>query len=332
MWRWAWRSALASVAVLLVGVSGAAAQPVACPGPCSAADPSGWEYAPPSRGAGRFGGLAEQLDPIVARQAGSWGIAIADVSSDETLFYRADDQFIAASLYKLGVLAEVYRELGTGGMGPNETVTLTAQDVDEQYGGSAYPAGESLSLADALDAMITRSDNGVALALIRRLGLNAVNGEFQTLSMPHTRLIDDAWTTPRDQLSFFRQLARGEVVSASASRSMLDLLARQQINDRIPAGLPADGLWKVAHKTGNWTGSLADSGVVDTPSGAFVLSILSDDVVSYADAVDLFEQVTLQTYDAFQGASPAVDPGVPPADRTLCLEPWPGVCPPPENG
>jgi beta-lactamase class A len=328
MWRWAWRSALASVAVLLVGAPGVAAQPVACP----AADRSGWEYSPPGRGVGRFGELAGQLAPIVGRQAGSWGIAIADISSDETLLYRADDQFIAASLYKLGVLAEVYRELAAGRVGSNETVTLTEQDVDEQYGGSAYAAGESLSLSDALDAMITRSDNGVALALIRRLGLNAVNGEFQTLSMPHTRLIDDAWTTPRDQLSFFRQLARGEVVSASASRNMLDLLARQQINDRIPAGLPADGLWKVAHKTGNWTGSLADSGVIDTPSGAFVLSILSDDVVSYADAVHVFEQVTLQTYGAFEGASPAVDPGVPLADRTLCLEPWPGVCPPPENG
>jgi hypothetical protein len=32
MRRWAWRNALASVAVLLVGVNGAAAQPVACPG------------------------------------------------------------------------------------------------------------------------------------------------------------------------------------------------------------------------------------------------------------------------------------------------------------
>jgi beta-lactamase class A len=320
------------VAVLLVGVHGVAAQPVACSGACSAFDLPGWEYSPPSRGPGRFASLAGQLAPIVAQQAGRWGIAIADVSSDETLFYQPDDQFIAASLYKLGVLAEVYRELEAGRLSMNESVTLTDQDVDDQYGGSAYAAGESLSLSDALDAMITRSDNGVALALIRRLGLNAVNGEFQSLSMSNTRLVDDAWTTPRDQLAFFRQLARGEVVSAAASRSMLDLLARQQINDRIPAGLPSDGLWKVAHKTGNWTGSLADSGVVDTPSGAFVLSILSEDVVSYANAVDLFEQVTLQTYDAFEGAPSAVDPGVPPADRTLCLEPWPGVCTPLENG
>ncbi len=89
MWRWAWRSALASVAVLLVGVHGAAAQPVACSGTCSASDLPGWEYSPPSRGPGRFGSLAGQLAPIVAQQAGSWGIAIADLSSDETLFYRA---------------------------------------------------------------------------------------------------------------------------------------------------------------------------------------------------------------------------------------------------
>ena len=337
MWRRAWWSAIASLIVLLVGPRGAAARSVGCTSDaldsaCDAPDLSGWEYSAPSVAPGRFGSLAGQLAPIVAQHSGEWGIAIADVSSNESLLYQADDQFIAASLYKLGVLAEAYAQLESGRLDWNERVVLTSSDVDEQYGGSMYAAGTALLLPDALDAMVTRSDNGVALALVRRLGLNAVNGEFQSLGMAQTRLVDDAWTSPRDQLAFFRQLARGEVVSASASRSMLDVLARQEINDRIPAGLPSDAPWKVAHKTGNWKGSFADSGVVDTPAGAFVLSILSDDVVSYTDAIDLFQQVARETYDAFEAGPPSADAGVPPAARTLCLQAWPGVCPPPDDG
>jgi beta-lactamase class A len=314
---------VAGAACLLASLT-ANAQPCSDSEPAAGCDrPSGagWEWTPPATGSGRFAALAAQLEPVVRQSDGTWGVAIADLNTDETLLHLPDDPFVAASLYKLGVMAEAYRQLAAGRLDPNATITLSATDVDDQYGGSAYYAGTSLSLDDALDSMITRSDNGVALALVGRLGLNAVNDEFRALGMPNTRLEDDAWTTPRDQLTFFRALARGEVVSATASRSMLELLARQQINDRIPKGLPSDAPWRVAHKTGNWESALGDSGIIDTPHGAFALSILADDVVSAQDADATFARIAALTYAAFE-AGPARPAPHAPAGRSLCLAAW----------
>lgn len=283
-----------------------------------------WEYRPPLAGGGRFGALAASLDPLVAQSRGTWGIAIADLGSTEMLLRHGDTRFTSGSLYKLGVLAEARNQLDTGQLSWNERITLSATDVDDQYGGSAFSAGASLSLADALDWMITRSDNGVALAVLRRLGLRAINAQFQALGMTGTGVDWDTWTTPRDQLVLFRSLARGEVVSGPASRSMLGLLARQQINDRIPGGLPADEPWRVAHKTGNWETAINDAGVVDTPAGAFVLCILVERMDNYQAAIDTFHAIADLTYATFM----AGDGATPRPTMTLCLAAWPEVCAP----
>jgi beta-lactamase class A len=50
--------------------------------------------------------------------------------------------------------------------------------------------------------MLTLSDNGAALALVDRMGVDAVNQRFIALGMPHTRLDYDAQTTPQDMLQY----------------------------------------------------------------------------------------------------------------------------------
>jgi len=63
-------------------------------------------------------------------------------------------------------------------------------------------------------------------------------------------------------------------VDEDTSQEMIDLLARQKINDRLPALLPPGT--KVAHKTGNWDNATHDVGVVYAPHGAYVIAVLSD--------------------------------------------------------
>jgi len=85
-----------------------------------------------------------------------------------------------------------------------------------------------------------------------------------------------ASTSPRDVLRFFELLYRRQLVSAEASDAMLSLLLDQQVNDRIPAGLPNS--LQIAHKTGELTDVWNDAGIVFTESNAYVLVVLSMDV------------------------------------------------------
>jgi len=257
-----------------------------------------WEYSPPIEGGTAHLVCAGAIiASLIQESPGDWGVAVRDLHTRETLLANADRHFIAGSLYKLGVAAEAYARIDAGSLAEESLVVVSEQDVDPDYGGSRYEAGVYLSVRQAVNAMITQSDNGAALALVDRLGLNAVNLRFASIGMPDTRLVYDAVTTPRDVLGYFSMLADGEVVSLDASNSLLELLAAQEINDRIPAGLPAGQGWWVAHKTANIDDMVGDAGIVYTPNdGAYALIILNQGLASYWTSVQTIRSISQSVY------------------------------------
>src|SRR5712692_6265708 len=113
--------------------------------------------------------LVQQLDHLSAAFPGGVGLWISDPNSPKPLYSRnADEQIITASLYKLGVLAEAERRVEAGELHYNDIVTIQPEDVTAD--GSFENAGAELTLNEALEAMITISDNGTALALWHLLG------------------------------------------------------------------------------------------------------------------------------------------------------------------
>jgi beta-lactamase class A len=81
-------------------------------------------------------------------------------------------------------------------------------------------------------------------------------------------------TTAYDLMLVFRTLAEGKAISRAASDEMIAILAAQEHNDGIPAGLPPGT--KVAHKTGSITAISHDAGLVFRPDGTeYVLVVLT---------------------------------------------------------
>jgi len=146
--------------------------------------------------------------------------------------------------------------------------------------------------------MITSSSNVAAAALLSRVGNLNINTTMADLGltdteirwMPGAGLSAYPWTeeelagspddlvynvtTASDMDLLFRKLLDGEVVSPRASAEMLDLLKEQQVNDRLPVRLPANTV--VAHKTGNLDGLYHDVGVIYTPAGPAIVTVLTD--------------------------------------------------------
>jgi beta-lactamase class A len=272
--------------------------PGACVGPPADSVRVSWEYSPPIQGGSAHLACAgEMIAALITESAGDWGVAVRDLHTQETLLANPDRHFVAGSLYKLGVAAEAYARIDAGTLAEESPVLVSQEDVDPEYGGSRYVAGMYLSVRQAVHAMITQSDNGAALALVDRLGLNAVNLRFELLGMPDTRLVYDAVTTPRDVLSYFTMLADGEVVSVEASQSMVQLLAAQEINDRIPAGLPVGEGWWVAHKTANIDTMVGDAGIVYTPNdAAYALIVLNEGLANYSTSVETMRSISRRVY------------------------------------
>lgn len=242
--------------------------------------------------------LVVQLDQIASGFPGGVGLVVADPLTGKTLYSRdPGEHVITASLYKLGVLLEAERRVDAGDLRYDDVVRIEPEDVVED--GSFEPVGTELTVDQALEAMITVSDNGAAQALWRILGPGNIDATLQKVGLSEFHVAldhdEDNVATPEAIATFFTLLADKKLVSQAASERMLARLERQEINDRLPAALP-DGV-VIAHKTGNLPGITHDAGIIYTPSGPRVVVAMTWD--SYeSDANSFIANVGALVYAA----------------------------------
>src|SRR5260370_3418240 len=124
--------------------------------------------------------------------------------------------------------------------------------------------GETRTVAEALERMVTISDNTSAIMLSGRVGGGRINANIAALGVGTTHFSLERMTSSAlDMLHLLEQIADGRAVSPSASADMLHLLLRQRVNDRLPRLLPYEV--QVAHKTGNLPGIVNDVGILYGP-------------------------------------------------------------------
>ncbi|MDP9320217.1 MAG: class A beta-lactamase-related serine hydrolase [Chloroflexota bacterium] len=120
-------------------------------------------------GAASTADLVIQVDGLVKAFPGDTGVYIADPLAPQPLYtHDADVVFITASLYKLGILAHVESLVDAHKLAYTDTIEIQPEDITED--GSYEVAGTVMTVDEALEAMITLSDNGTALALWHSLG------------------------------------------------------------------------------------------------------------------------------------------------------------------
>ncbi len=222
--------------------------------------------------------LSGRLDVLVGAFPGGTALWVADPAAAQPLYAtNADEPVIAASLWKLAVLAEAEHQVDLGRLRYDATIVIEPEDVTED--GSFEAPGTELTVDDALERMITISDNGTAMAFWRILGAGSINALLSTSGIAGFHVAtdpsEDNVVTARAVGTYFTKLAKGQLVSKAASARMLKRLERQEINDRIPAQLPERT--RVAHKTGNLVGLVHDAGIVFTPRAQRVVVAMTWD-------------------------------------------------------
>lgn len=270
-------------AVPLAVVSSSTPAPTASPAPVPSPSPT-LAPATPSPAAAGFGGPVLRLDAVVAAKVGALiessggdaALVVADGPAATILLERkADEVVFSASLYKLAVLLEAETRIEKATLRPTDRITVTVAD---QRDGSDYtPAGSVITVEEALERMITLSDNPSGLALVRTFGTAAIHATLALEGMPGQRFTSGgSVTTARTIATFFGELSRGALVSAAASARMLARLSRQRVTDRIPAALPAGVV--LGHKTGKLSLVTHDAGLIKGPGDVpIVLVVLTWD-------------------------------------------------------
>ena len=212
------------------------------------------------------------------------------------LLIQPDVEFHAASTMKVPVMIELFRQARAGLVRLDEPL-LVKNEFASIVDGSPYTLsmgddsdaevykriGQTMTLLELCEPMITVSSNFATNLLIQRLGAPNVQRTVDGMGaggMIVRRGVEDSKafaqglnnsTTARALLVLMERIARLEAVDAGASRQMLEILKRQHFNDAIPAGLPPGT--PVAHKTGSITKIHHDAAIVLAPR-PFVLVVL----------------------------------------------------------
>src|SRR5438094_5501790 len=154
-------------------------------------------------------GLIARLDQALAGVDGHVSIAVKDLGSGRGAVLEGDRELAAASLYKLPILFSVFE----AGLSMGEELPITEEARDYDSGTLELGVGESLTVAEALERMVTISDNTAAVMLGGRAGSARVNADIVALGMDATHYsLERMTTSASDMVHFLELLAHAKLV------------------------------------------------------------------------------------------------------------------------
>lgn len=140
--------------------------------------------------------LQEQLEQIAGElPAGQLGVYVKDPATGAEWGVRSDERFPLASVLKIPVLVEFFRQVQSGRLRADERMALTAARKSPGSGIlKELDPGLAPTLLDLAVLMIIRSDNTATDMLIERMGLEHVNRALDWLGLHQTRVTMDCRT------------------------------------------------------------------------------------------------------------------------------------------
>jgi beta-lactamase class A len=128
-----------------------------------------------------------EFTELFGRAGGQGWLCVREVDGDGEVAYRADEPVAAASVFKIVVALEVYRQVSAGELDPAEPVRVRPrQRTPGPTGLSVFADEAELSVRDLVTMMLTVSDNAATDVLIDRVGLDRVRATLDELGLPGT--------------------------------------------------------------------------------------------------------------------------------------------------
>ncbi len=267
--------------------------------------------------------LARDVDRIIAAHpAQTIAVAYSDLRGGTTLFRNERTVFHAASMMKVPVMLGIFEAVSRGELRLDQPVrvrnefvsifdgSLFALEAREDSDAPLYEQiGRELPLQELVRRMIVRSSNLATNNVIELIGAKRVMALMHEIDANDIRVLrgvedDKAYqagmnntATAYDLMLIFQALGERRVISDEASEKMMAILAAQEHNGGIPAGLPKGT--RVAHKTGSITAIAHDGGLVFRPDGSsYVLVVLTRGFKKHRDATKTIAAISRAVWRA----------------------------------
>ena len=212
-------------------------------------------------------------------------VALIDLGTGQRLEIDAQRSMHAASTMKVPVMLEAFRQAEAGKLSLRDGIVVDTQfrsiagdslyflSAEQDSEKTLYArAGTAVDMRELARLMIVRSSNLALNLLIDRIGAAHVRGTLAQIGaedMVVRRGVEDGpafrrglnnTTTAAAFAMVLESIVRCTVALRATCDEMIEILAAQEFNEMIPAGLPPGT--RVAHKTGWITGIQHDGGII----------------------------------------------------------------------
>jgi len=218
-------------------------------------------------------GLSALMANFAQAHSGSFGVSMIELDGQHRrASYNDTTQFTTASTYKLFVAYS----------------TLKRVEAGAWHWSDQIDSGRNLTTC--FNDMIEKSDNACAEALLNKIGHAEITSDAHDVGCTSTSFMgnDGIKSTPADEALLLAELQTGQILTQQSSRDVWINAMKQNIyRQGIPAGVKNA---TVADKVGFLDALLHDAAIVYSPSGTYILVIMTNGS-SWGTIADLASQL-----------------------------------------
>ncbi|MCI8610171.1 MAG: serine hydrolase [Firmicutes bacterium] len=240
--------------------------------------------------------LKEIVEELKAMD-GQAGFYYKSLVTGETAEFRADEQFLPASIVKLPLMAAILLLRSQGKTNFRDLVTMKEEEKIPGCGAIQHITGDvTLDVETMSKLMITISDSAATNALLRYYTTPVIRECFLQLGMEGTQFNRCYWDAEKEAKginNYFVPREIGQLLEQMHYRTLVDeessvwletIMRQQQINHKMGGQLPMD--FPMAHKTGDEEDKAHDVGIVYAERPFIVCyAYVGPDMRSYEDFI-----------------------------------------------
>lgn len=226
-----------------------------------------------------FGRLQKELDTT----KGTFGLYIFDTKSEKTYSHNADEEFYAASVFKLFLVTSVFKQVEAGKISLDDKHKI---EEDDKTGGTGILQYEEdkekeYTVLELVTLALQKSDNTAQNILIRLVGKSYINEKVFT---------KDNYSSPQKVGLFTRNFYTNTYTSKDSTQVITQLLSTTDFDNRINNGLHKDIAF--AHKIGTWPEGNAwhDCGLASYKEQTIIVCLMSQETTEQ-DFLNVSKQV-----------------------------------------
>jgi beta-lactamase class A len=224
-----------------------------------------------------FDALQQTVVGLLAAAGASGGVTVSELGgpNPQTWSYNGDQEFVAASTYKLPLLMMEAQSVASGRWKGIDNLCYEDGDWEDGYY-TDYQEGSCMSRAQLEQRVGQDSDNTAAHILIRYDGgASALNTYARSHGSRESEFYVPNTTTTSDLARLWVNEAQGKAGGRTAQQYLYPMLTHTAYEQGIPAGLGPRA--SAVHKIGILDAEVNDAALVlGGPKGSYVVAVCTN--------------------------------------------------------